>query len=61
MTDDNTPISADGTPENDPLAEIDPELIKELDEKTKEVVAEAIENGLIGALLDPDQIFPPSW
>jgi hypothetical protein len=50
------PLPPDDTPD-DPLG-IDPELIKELDAKSKEIVDEAVAAGNIGALLDPDLIFP---
>jgi putative DNA primase/helicase len=46
----------DDTPQN-PLG-IDPELIKELDAKSKEIVDEAVAAGTLGELLDPEQIFP---
>ena len=46
----------DDTPQS-PLG-IDPELIKELDAKSKEIVDEAVAAGNIGALLNPEQIFP---
>jgi putative DNA primase/helicase len=47
----------DDTPQEDPLG-IDPELIEELDKKSKEIVAEAVADGTIGVLLNPEQIFP---
>ena len=46
----------DDTPD-DPLG-IDPELIKELDSKSKEIIDEAVAAGMLGELLDPEQIFP---
>jgi putative DNA primase/helicase len=50
------PLPDDDTPD-DPLG-IDPELIKELDAKSKEIVDEAVAARNIGELLDPEQIFP---
>jgi hypothetical protein len=51
------PLPHDDDTPDDPLG-IDPELIKELDAKSKEIVDEAVAAGNIGALLDPEQIFP---
>ena len=51
------PLPPDDDTPDDPLG-IDPELIKELDAKSKEIVDEAVAAGGIGALLDPEQIFP---
>jgi putative DNA primase/helicase len=51
------PLPPDDNTPDDPLG-IDPELIKELDAKSKEIVDEAVAAGNIGALLDPEQIFP---
>jgi len=50
------PPPDDDTPDG-PLG-IDPELIKELDAKSKEIVDEAVAAGNIGVLLDPELIFP---
>lgn len=58
MTANPMPSDDDDTPA-DPLG-IDPELIKELDAKSKEIINEAVAAGTIGIgeLLDPEQIFP---
>jgi hypothetical protein len=50
------PLPPDDTPD-DPLG-IDPELIKELDAKSKEIIDEAVAAGTLAELLDPEQIFP---
>jgi putative DNA primase/helicase len=54
-------MTANPLPPDDPPDEplgIDPELIKELDAKSKEIVDEAVAAGTIGELLDPELIFP---
>ena len=43
------PLPPDDDTPDDPLG-IDPELIKELDEKSKEIVAEAVAAGNIGSV-----------
>ena len=42
----------------DPLAGIDPELIAELNAKSREIVAELVADGKLGALFERDQVWP---
>ncbi len=42
----------------DPLAGIDPELIAELNAKSREIVAELVADGKLGALFEHDQVWP---
>ncbi len=42
----------------DPLAGIDPELIAELNAKSREIVAELVADGKLGALFEHDKVWP---